>query len=112
MIFILSTIGIHAIIYTGNFFLFDNLYRIHQIDKNFPLYGIICAQIHEHVVQWSPSIPDTLGTASSVLIKGGVLISGVVLYTFYVTGTVHGVLIKGDPYFRGVLTEGFHCYSI
>ena len=27
-----------------------------------------------NVLQWNPSIPDTLGTASSVLIKGGVLI--------------------------------------
>ena len=33
-------------------------------------------------IQWSLSIVDTLGTAESVLIKGGVLISGVVLYTF------------------------------
>ena len=31
----------------------------------------------------------------SVLIKGGVLISGVVLYFFYVAGTMHSVLIKG-----------------
>ena len=28
-----------------------------------------------------PSIPDTLGIVSSVLIKGGVLILGIVLYT-------------------------------
>ena len=33
-------------------------------------------------IQWHFSIPDMiLGTAESVLIKGGVLISGVVLYT-------------------------------
>ncbi len=32
-------------------------------------------------IQQNPFIPDTLGTAQSVLIKGGVLISGVVLYT-------------------------------
>ena len=32
-------------------------------------------------IQWNPSIPDTLGTASSVLIKGIILISGVLLYT-------------------------------
>ena len=30
-------------------------------------------------IQWNPSVLDTLGTASSVLIKGGVLISGVSL---------------------------------
>ena len=37
-------------------------------------------QIHLHLhVQWNPSIPDTLGTAQSVLIKGGVLTSGVSL---------------------------------
>ena len=32
-------------------------------------------------IQWNPSILDTLGTASSVLIEGIILISGVVLYT-------------------------------
>jgi hypothetical protein len=32
-------------------------------------------------LQRNPIISDTLGTAQSVLIKGGVLISGVVLYT-------------------------------
>ena len=44
-----------------------------------------------------PSILDTLGTASSVLIKGGVLISGVVLYTDLCSWdrAWHGVLIKG-----------------
>ena len=49
------------------------------------------------IIQLNLSTPDTLGTAYSVLIKEGVLISGVVLYTFYipVTGTVHGVQIKG-----------------
>jgi hypothetical protein len=61
------------------------------------------------ILQWNPSIPDTLGTAQSVLIKGGVLISGVVLY----------VLCSWDhtwcpdwgrcPHFRGVLIKGFHC---
>ena len=49
-------------------------------------------------VQWNPSILDTLGTVLSVLIKGGVLISGVVkLYTLYVARTMRSVLqIKGD----------------
>ena len=32
------------------------------------------------IIQWNPSIPDTLGTVLSVMIKGGILISGVVLY--------------------------------
>ena len=31
-------------------------------------------------VQWNLSSVDTLGTAESVLIKGGILISGVILY--------------------------------
>ena len=30
------------------------------------------------------------------------LISGVVLYSFYVAGTMHGVLIKGDVLISGV----------
>ena len=48
-------------------------------------------------IQWNPSIPNTLGAASSVLIKGGVLISGVLLYTsllHIVAGTTGGVLIN------------------
>ena len=41
---------------------------------------------------------DNFGTASSVLIKGGVLrvISGVVMYM--ICWTDHGVLIKGDNF--------------
>ena len=56
-------------------------------------------------VQWNHSIPDTLGTASSALIKGGVLISEVHLYTsllLYVAGTMDGVLIKVDVLSSGV----------
>ena len=52
-----------------------------------------------------PSILDTLGTASSVLIKGGVLISGVVLYTSLCSWD-HAAWCpdKGRyPHFRGVL---------
>ena len=49
------------------------------------------------------SIPDTLGTVLSVLmIKGGVLISGVILYTFLYSWTMHSVLIKGDVLILGV----------
>ena len=51
-------------------------------------------------IQWNPSILDTLGTAESVLNKGGVLISGVVLYTFLCS------------HFRSVLIEGFHCITL
>ena len=36
-------------------------------------------RVTHSLVQWNPSIPDTLGAAYSVLIKGGVLISGLVL---------------------------------
>ena len=58
--------------------------------------------VHIHV-QWNPSIPDILGTASSVLIKGSVLISGVILYTFSCSwGHVYSVLIKGDVLSSGV----------
>ena len=39
-------------------------------------------------------------TASSVPNKGGVLISGVVLYTLFLTGTMHGVLV--DIFISGV----------
>ena len=39
---------------------------------------------------WNSSIPDTLGTAKSVQIKGGVLISGVAC----TLGTMHSVLIE------------------
>ena len=54
-------------------------------------------------IQWNPSIPDTLGTATNVLIKGGVFISGVAFYVHTcIAGTMHSVLIKGD-----VLIEGF-----
>ena len=60
--------------------------------------------------KWSPSIPDTLGTASSILIKGGVLISGVVCTHLYVAGTMHSVPIKGGALISGVsLKRGFHC---
>ena len=60
-------------------------------------------------VQWNPSIPDTLRTAYSVLIKGGVLISVVVYILVYVAGTMHGVLTKGGVLISGcVLIEGFH----
>ncbi len=38
----------------------------------------------------------------SVLIKGGVLISGVVFTLFYVAGTMGGVLIKGGVLISGV----------
>ena len=60
-----------------------------------------------------PSIPDTLGTASSVLIKGGILISGVVLYSVLCTvaGTVHGVLIEGDVFILGYPYRGVPLYS-
>ena len=38
----------------------------------------------------------------SILIKGGVLTSGVVFCTlFYVAGTVHGILIIGDVLVQG-----------
>ena len=41
----------------------------------------------------------------SILIKGGVLILGVVLYTsLYVAGTMHSVLIKGGVLISGVLS--------
>ena len=40
---------------------------------------------------------DTLRAASTVLIKGGVLIFGLVCTFLYVAGTMHGVLIKGVP---------------
>ena len=60
------------------------------------------------LVQWNPSIPYTLGTAQSVLIKGGVLISGVVLYTLRVAGTKYSVPIKGDVHIsRMSLYRGF-----
>ena len=39
----------------------------------------VCVRVCVCVDQWNPSIADTLGTASCVQIKGGVLISGVVL---------------------------------
>ena len=59
------------------------------------------------------SIPNTLGTASSVLIKGGILISGVVLYSVLCTvaGTVHGVLIEGDVFILGYPYRGVPLYS-
>ena len=57
--------------------------------------------------QWNPSIADTLGTSSSVLITGGVLISGVRWYTFIIISyavvakkimsLLGGVLISGAP---------------
>jgi hypothetical protein len=61
------------------------------------MYAYMYMYMYMYDIQWNPSIPDTLGTAWNALIKGGVLISGVVLYTVlqYVAGTMHGVLIKG-----------------
>ncbi len=54
-------------------------------------------------MRWIPSIPDTLGPVQSVLIKGGVLISGVVLYTSLCSwGHAYSVLIKGDVLISGV----------
>ena len=38
---------------------------------------------------------EWLGYKASLLIKGGVLISGVVYTLLYVAGTMHSVLIKG-----------------
>ena len=61
----------------------------------------VCMNLHNTVE------PLSLGTASSVLINGGILISVVILYTYtvhvciLVAGTVHGVLIKGDVPFQG-----------
>ena len=57
------------------------------------------------VYSGAPSIPDTTGTDQRVMIKGGVLISGVVLYTslhMYIAGTMHSVLIKADVLISGV----------
>ena len=61
-------------------------------------------ELGEHLVEasgmlsvcgWSPSIPDTLGTAECVMIKGGVLIAGVVLYTLlFEAGEMCSVLIE------------------
>jgi hypothetical protein len=48
-----------------------------------------------------PLYSGHLGTADSVLIKGGVLISGVILY-LHVAGTKHSVLINGDVLISGV----------
>jgi hypothetical protein len=42
-----------------------------------PLFSMNKPSLH---VQWNPSIPDTLGPAQSVLIKGYVLISGIYPY--------------------------------
>ena len=38
--------------------------------------------VQQLLLQWNPSIVDSLGAAESVLIIGGVLISRVVLYAF------------------------------
>ena len=43
------------------------------------------------------------GTMHTVLIKGGVLVSGVVLCALYVAGTMHTVLIKGGLLVSGVV---------
>ena len=53
-----------------------------------------------HGVQWNPSILDTLGTALSVLIKGG----GTFVHVthLYVAGTTDGVLIRRDILISGV----------
>ena len=48
-----------------------------------------------------PFIPDTLGTASSIRIKGGVIISELFYTLFYVAGTMHGVRIKGAVLISG-----------
>ena len=59
---------------------------------------IICTSMYVHVhvylqcIQWSLSNQDTLGTEESVLFSG-VLISGVVMYTNRVFGTVKRVLL-------------------
>ena len=43
------------------------------------------------------------GTMHTVLIKGGVLVSGVVLCALYVAGAMHSVLIKGGVLVSGVV---------
>jgi hypothetical protein len=58
----------------------------HYVDDLFPHAPLLPVTLliwymYMYILQWNPSIPDTLGTALSVLIKGGVIISGVVLYT-------------------------------
>ena len=62
-----------------------------------------------HGVQWNPSILDTLGTALSVLIKGG----GIYFCTCYTSlcSWDHGWCPdqKRYPHFRGVLIEGLYC---
>ena len=67
------------------------------------IYGTttLCISIHVHVILvLEPLYSGHPWDSLSILIKRGVLISGVV---FYVAGTVHGVLIKRD-----ILIEGFH----
>ena len=53
-------------------------------------------------IQWNLSIPDTIGTAQSVLIKG-VLISEVGLYRNVVVRTLESVLIIEVSLFQSVL---------
>ena len=43
--------------------------------------NLVVVAAHLIIIQWNPSIPDTLAAVLSDLIKGGVLISGVLLYT-------------------------------
>ena len=51
-----------------------------------------------------------LGSCISVLIKGGFLISGVVLYTSLCKAeTMHSVLIKGGIIISGVFLYAFLC---
>ena len=54
------------------------------------------------LLQWNPSTMDTLGTASSVLIKEVSSFQGLFNTLFYAAGTMHGVLIKGDVLISGV----------
>ncbi len=61
------------------------------------------------IIQWNPSIPDTLGPAHSVLIKGGVLISGVVSYTSLCS---YSALIKGDVLISGCPYRGVPLYKL
>ena len=55
------------------------------------------------------SVTNTLGTTTSVLIRGVSAFQRLFCTHFYVAGTMDSVLIKEVSLFRSSLVERFHC---
>ncbi len=65
--------------------------------------------LSELLIQWNPSITDTIGTSKLVFLRKVSFVEGSFNIIKYQNGTRKMSLVVRCPLFRGVLYKGFHC---